>query len=121
MRCQKKCCCSTMRNTRDVLYTPPLGAIGNRGRTRPPRRSDRVAESNSRREHTGGRPFPRPAWLLVCLLALATGLALLAAGESMIDPAPRTADGVGAADAAVVNGFYAAVNAVLDAGDPAAL
>jgi len=35
--------------------------------------------------------MPRYGWLLVCLLALATGLALLAAGETVIAPVPALA------------------------------
>jgi quercetin dioxygenase-like cupin family protein/predicted ester cyclase len=60
--------------------------------------------------------------LLVCLLALTTGLALLRAGALIAEPAPpagsRSAVGAAAANTALVGRFYAAVNAALRSGDP---
>jgi quercetin dioxygenase-like cupin family protein len=60
---------------------------------------------------------------VTCLLALATGVALLRAGALLADPAPpagsRSAVGAAAAaNTALVGRFYEAVNAALRSGDP---
>jgi predicted ester cyclase len=66
-------------------------------------------------------PWRRPLPLLVCLLALATGLALLGIGETLTTPTSGGAPGRAADDVALVRRFYARANAVLAGGDPAAL
>jgi predicted ester cyclase len=69
------------------------------------------------------RPAPL---LLACFLALATGLALLAAASLVTVPAPAALPtaappGIDAANSVLVRRFYDAVNATLRTGDPAPL
>lgn len=70
-------------------------------------------------------PRRSPLWFLACLLALATGLALLRTGELLTSSAPLvSAPSVSpavAANAAVVRRFYAAVNGFVHDGDATAL
>jgi predicted ester cyclase len=61
-----------------------------------------------------------PVLLVVCLLALATGLTFLGLGESLtsVPLARNGARGAGDAQAALVRGFYDGVNATLRSGQP---
>ena len=69
--------------------------------------------------------LPRPALLLICILALATGLALLGAATAFTDHPPPTRSRAdipsSSASIGLAASFYAAVNDVMETGDTAPL
>src|SRR5688500_2540489 len=90
------------------------------------RRPGAPADAGRSARRCGACRVRRPVLLLACLVALATGVALIGAGLTVTTPDRGTGpldlpSDAAESDAAVVRRFYAAVNTALAAGDPASL